>query len=164
VEGRGGVRNLEHGRRTSGTTGRPDCTRPAVLRRPTSDGKRAFGRSSASQIFSWPRIGPPSLPCVESITASDDARLASELTRRRRFGGPAVEGAGGLRSTRPREAPDGAGFARRRPSAAQGDDPAKAAMAYCFGGGTVLRKEARCEAAGKKTRRLGHAGAQVTQL
>jgi hypothetical protein len=139
---------LEHGRRTSGTTGRSGCTRPAVLRRPTRDGKQAFGRSSASRIFLWPRIGPLLLPCAESMTASGDARLASELARRWRFGGPAVEGAGGLRLSRPREAPDSAGFARRCPSAAKGDDPGR-------GGHGVLLRRRRCAVKGGELRGSG---------
>jgi hypothetical protein len=129
-------------------TGRSDCTRPAVLWQPTHDGKQAFGRRSASWIFLWPRIGPPSLPCAESMTASGDARLASELARRRRFGGPAVEGASGLRSIRPREAPDGASFARRCPSAAQGDDPGR-------GGHGVLLRRRRCAVQGGEVRGSG---------
>jgi hypothetical protein len=129
-------------------TGRSGCTRSVVLRRPTRDGKQAFGRSSASWIFLWPRIGPLSLPYAGSMMASGDARLASELARRRRFGGPAVEGAGGLRSTRPREAPDGAGFARRCPSAAQGDDPGR-------GGHGVLLPRQCCAAQGGEVRGSG---------
>jgi hypothetical protein len=54
----------------------------------------------------------------------------------------------GMRSIRPREAPDGASFARRCPSAAQGDDPGR-------GGHGVLLRRRRCAVQGGEVRGSG---------